>query len=123
MKVLYAGIVGLFCLVVSQPAFGENQQETRSKTSAAYLLTQDTTPVIVQITGVRLQKTAAGLKLILETPNSTLQVADSLNEGNIYIADIANAILKLPEGKEWSADNPTEGITSIRVTQLESNNH
>ncbi len=84
--------------------------------------TQESNPVNIKVTGIKLKPTSDGLEIILETPNGTLQIADTLNDGDIYIADIANAVLALPEEKEFRADNPAQGITSITVTQLESNN-
>ncbi|MEA5573507.1 TonB-dependent receptor domain-containing protein [Calothrix sp. UHCC 0171] len=75
-----------------------------------------------QITAVRLKETPDGVEVILETPNGTLQVTDTINDGNTYIADINNAVLALPEGKEFRVDKPAEGIAAITVTQIESNN-
>ena len=139
----YAGILGIFYLLLSQPAFAEEKQTKidigkekadksvsnilqlsefkRYKTSAAYLLTQEnTTPAIVQITGVRLQQTDNGLQVILETPQGDLSSPTTRTNGNTLIADIQNAVLNLPNGGEFQANNPVETIASITVTQLDN---
>lgn len=147
------GILGIFYLVLSQPAFAEEKQiehhnnidtketsveeETeksisnipqlseikRYKTSASYLLTQEnTTPGIIQITGVRLQQTDNSLEVILETPRGELSQPKTTIDGNTLIADIQNAVLTLPDGGEFQVNNPLEGIVSITVTQLDDNN-
>ncbi len=146
---LYAGITGVFCLVLSQPAFAEEKQtkidiskgkasvEEKTeksilnilqlneikfpKTSADYLLTQEnTTPAITQITGVRSQQTKTGLEVVLETPQGDLLPPTTKIEGNSLIADIQNAVLSLPDGEEFQVNNPVEGIVSITVTQLDN---
>ncbi|AFY99583.1 TonB-dependent receptor domain-containing protein [Calothrix sp. PCC 6303] len=96
-------------------------------TTAQDLLVQsETTPesngTNTKITAVRLKSTSNGLEVILETPSGELKVTDTLNDGNIYIADIDNAVLSLPDGNKFSAKKPAEGIAAITVTQLESNN-
>lgn len=77
-------------------------------------------PVQIQITGVKLQSTKEGVEIILETPQGSLQITNTQTEGNTYIADIDNTILALPTGTEFRAENPTQGIASITVTQLPS---
>jgi iron complex outermembrane receptor protein len=41
--------------------------------------------------------------------------------GNAVIVDLENVILALPDGNEFQAANPTEGIAFVRVTPLASN--
>ena len=143
LKFWYAGILGIFYLALSQPALAEEKQtkidididkasveektENRSnilqlseiqlpKTSASYLLTQEnTTPAIVQITGVRLQQTQTALEVVLETPQGDLSSPTTRIEGNTLIADIPNAVL-IPNGG-FRENNPIEGIASITVAQ------
>ncbi len=138
----YAGILGIFYLLLSQPALAEEKQTKvdigkekadrsvsnilqlsefkRYKTNAAYLLTQEnTTPAIIQITGVRLQQTNNGLEVILDSQGD-LSSPTTKTEGNTLIADIQNAVLSLPNGGEFQANNPGETIASITVTQLDN---
>ncbi|PAX56517.1 TonB-dependent receptor domain-containing protein [Brunnivagina elsteri] len=84
--------------------------------------TSENNPVNTQITAVKIKQTPDGVEIILETPNGTLQVTDTINDGNTYIANINNAVLALPSGKGFRADKPADGIASITVTQIESNN-
>ncbi|MBC1270867.1 TonB-dependent receptor, partial (plasmid) [Trichormus variabilis FSR] len=57
-----------------------------------------------------------------ETPDGEISAPETLQEGNIFIADIPNAILALPEGREFREDTPVDGISYVTVTQEESNN-
>jgi iron complex outermembrane recepter protein len=74
----------------------------------------------VQVTSVRLNSTDTGLEIILETfEGKPLQVDASKfrTEGNSSIADIPNALLALPQGQTFVADNPKADITSVQVQQ------
>jgi iron complex outermembrane recepter protein len=68
----------------------------------------------VQITGVRVEATEAGLQVILETENGTLAVPETRSVGNALIADIANATI----AEEFSQAEPIDGIALVSVTQL-----
>jgi iron complex outermembrane receptor protein len=74
---------------------------------------------IVQVTGVKLNPTGAGLEVILETEAGQLLQAITRTEGKSAIADIENAQLALPSGEEFRAQNPDRGIAEVTVTQLE----
>ncbi|MEG5035158.1 TonB-dependent receptor domain-containing protein [Microcoleus sp. AT3-D2] len=74
---------------------------------------------VVQVTGVKLNPTAAGLEVILETEAGQLLQAITRTEGNSAIADIENAQLVLPSGEEFRVQNPDRGIAEVTVTQLE----
>lgn len=73
---------------------------------------------VVEVRGVRLNSTPTGLEVILETAEGAILQTSTFTEGNALIADIPNAVLALPDGDEFRADNPAEGITSVTVTQL-----
>ena len=89
------------------------------KTSASYLLTQEnTTPAIIQITGVRSQQTSNGLEVVLETLQGDLLTPTTRIDGNTLIADIENAQLNLSDGREFQTKNPLEGIALITVNQI-----
>jgi len=74
---------------------------------------------VVQVTGVRLNRTAAGLEVILQTEAGQLLQAITRTEGKSAIADIENAQLALPSGEEFRAQNPARGIAEVTVSQLE----
>lgn len=99
-----------------------NDFQIPSTTARDLLVQSGQIPTNIQITGVNLQQTSDGLEIILETPNGTLEVTDTFNQGNTFIAEINNAVLALPEGNIYRVDNPADGIASITLTQLESNN-
>lgn len=75
----------------------------------------------VQVRGVRLNPTPDGLEVILETPKGQQLQASTRGEGNSLIADISNAVLALPQGGEFRANNPVAANTSVTVTQLDAN--
>nr|WP_313933845.1 MULTISPECIES: TonB-dependent receptor [Anabaena] len=94
----------------------------RPKTSIQDWLAQESqTAQVLQITGVRLQETEAGLEVVLETLEGELSAPETLVDGNNLIVDIQNAVLALPDQKEFTAKNPAAGITAITVTQQENN--
>ena len=161
---LYVRIAGIFCLILTQPAFAEKNQsdtgisintkdtfapvETRlkkiknqleeaeksisnipqlseiqlPKTSVKDLLAQEkTTPAIIQINAVRLQKIASGLEVVLETSNGELSQPATEVDGKTLVANIQKAVLALPEGNEFQAKNPADGIASVTIAQLNDN--
>ncbi len=74
---------------------------------------------LVQVTGVQINVTAAGLDITLESTGQLTQPSTSV-EGNAVIADIPNATLALPQGDEFQQANPAEGIALVEVTRLSS---
>ncbi|MEL6401401.1 MAG: TonB-dependent receptor [Cyanobacteria bacterium J06626_4] len=73
---------------------------------------------LVQITGVQLEETAAGLQIIFETAEGELTAPSTTVSGNALIAEIPNAVLALPEGDEFQQFEPAEGIALVQVTGL-----
>ncbi|QYO63277.1 TonB-dependent receptor plug domain-containing protein [Leptolyngbya sp. 7M] len=73
-----------------------------------------TPEAIVQITGVRVEATEAGLQVILETADGVLAVPETRSVGNALIADITNATI----AEEFSQATPIEGIALVSVTSL-----
>lgn len=71
-----------------------------------------------QIKDIKLAPTATGLEIILETATGASLEPDIRTEGNVWIAEISNAVLALQNGAEFQAANPAAGIASVRVTQL-----
>ena len=86
--------------------------------------TADSSPIaqveaeVVKVTGVRLNSTGVALEVILETSDGTTLQTSTSTEDNTLIADIPNAVLALPDGDGFRANNPAEGIISVTVTQL-----
>ena len=73
---------------------------------------------LVQITNVRLEETATGLQIILETAEGELTAPTTTVSGNALIAEIPNAVLALLEGNEFQAFEPAGGIALVQVTTL-----
>ncbi|MBW4549535.1 MAG: TonB-dependent siderophore receptor [Aphanocapsa sp. GSE-SYN-MK-11-07L] len=75
---------------------------------------------LIQITAVKLNRTETELEIILETADGKeLQIDASkfATEGNALIADIDNAVLALPDGQAFQAENPAPDIAKITVEQ------
>ncbi|NDJ19826.1 TonB-dependent receptor plug domain-containing protein, partial [Myxacorys almedinensis] len=78
----------------------------------------------VQITQVQLNPTATGLEIVLETQDGKPLQVDATkfrSEGNALIADIPNAVLTLPQGQTFTAENPTVDVTNVQVVQQDIN--
>ncbi len=88
----YLGIAGAAIVLVSESALAQS----------------------AQITGVRLNKTDILLEVILETNGRPKFVTRT--EGKILQVDAIDASLNLPGEREFRAENPFEGIESVRVT-------
>ncbi len=80
--------------------------------------------VTVQVTAVKLERSETGLDIVLETAEGKPLQVDATKfraEGNRLIAEIPNAVLALPEGQAFSAENPTADIASVQVAQQDVN--
>ncbi|MBW4549715.1 MAG: TonB-dependent siderophore receptor [Aphanocapsa sp. GSE-SYN-MK-11-07L] len=74
----------------------------------------------VQVTDVKLEPTATGLEIILETAEGKPLQVDASKfraEGNSLIAEIPDAVLTLPAGQAFIAENPTADIATVQVIQ------
>jgi len=79
----------------------------------------------VQVTDVKLERTNTGLDITLETAEGKPLQVDATkfrSEGNSLIADIPNAVLALPQGQAFTAENPTADIATVQVSQLDAAN-
>ena len=78
----------------------------------------------VQVTNIKLDRTETGLDITLETAEGKPLQIDATKfrrEGNSLIAEIPNAVLALPQGQTFVADNPTADIATVQVVQQDSN--
>jgi len=73
----------------------------------------------VTVTGIDLTPTDAGIQVELQTATATLPAPRTEVVGNAVIIDIPNAVLALPEGAEFFAAEPAEGIALITATTLD----
>jgi len=130
-----SGAAGLALVLMAQPTWadgveGKNnrlpsttpqhhlREMPRPQTSAKDLLVQS---AVVQVVGVKLTPTDAGIEIALETANGQVLQGKTTSEGNNLVINIPNAQLQLPEGREFRQDNPFEGIASVTVTAPTSN--
>lgn len=72
---------------------------------------------LVEITDVQVEETPEGLMLRLET-NGELAIPETSVLGNAAIADLPNAMLRLPEEGEFFVSDPAAGIALVNVTSL-----
>ncbi|MEO1560267.1 MAG: TonB-dependent siderophore receptor [Cyanobacteria bacterium J06632_19] len=76
----------------------------------------------IKVTAVELYQTEAGLEVVLKTPNpKLLKPTKTTTAGNTIVTDIPNAVLELSASKEFLFDNPIQGITQVRVTNVVGN--
>lgn len=97
---------------------------------SAQLMIEETTEVqrqsiisqspVVEVTGVRLNQTERGLEVILETPAGQKLQPLIFPQEKTLIIDILDAVLVLPDKKEFRATNPAEGITEVTVAPLDA---
>ncbi len=92
-------------------------------TAASLLLV--TQPVWAQtstkITEVKLNQVDDGVNLVLKTSDGSRPQVFTTKRGNALVADIINTQLRLPEGNSFRQDNPTDGIASVSIGQLDTN--
>ncbi|NKB17846.1 MAG: TonB-dependent receptor, partial [Pseudanabaena sp. CRU_2_10] len=113
--------------LLTQPVITEDQIDLvgdlqQVPTTIKPLLAQETSSAAIKITGVKVNPTATGVEILLESASRAIPQPVTKREGNTLTADIPNAVLALPEGKEFQSVNPAKGITNVVVTQPDPNN-
>jgi iron complex outermembrane receptor protein len=76
---------------------------------------------VVEITGVSLNPTPGGVDIVLQTANPTTLQSSTSIDGNTLTTEVSNAVLALPSGGDFQAENPGTGIISVRVQQISNN--
>ena len=119
--------LGLALVVMSslvQPTYA-GTQTTKLSTPHSHnlrqLLVQSNNSSVIKVTGVKVTSTDRGIEVILESANPEALKPANKNQNNSYIADIPNAVLELPNGGNFTQNNPAPGIVSITVTQINAN--
>ncbi|MEB3216287.1 MAG: AMIN domain-containing protein, partial [Nostocales cyanobacterium 94392] len=74
-----------------------------------------------KITGVKLDPVEGGVNLVLKTSDGTRPQVFTTKRGNTLVADIINTQLLIPQGNNFRQDNPTDGIASVSMSQLDAN--
>ena len=79
---------------------------------------------VIQVTGIKLNRTAAGVEIILETPTGRqlpFSKMSDRSDRNTLIIDISGVQLALPQGEGFRAEKPATGITLVTASQLNAN--
>ncbi len=74
-----------------------------------------------KITEVKLDQADGGVNLVLKTSDGSRPQVFTTKRGNALVADIINTQLRLPQGSSFRQDNPTDGIDSVSIGQLDAN--
>jgi iron complex outermembrane recepter protein len=134
MRVQLGFLVSLGAIAVSLPAQAEVEKPAispeplllhevdRPATTVKEWMAQ-VEAATVQVTNVRLERTEAGLDIILETAEGKPLQVDASKfraEGNNLVADIPNAVLALPQGQTFGVENPTTDIATVQVVQQDA---
>lgn len=85
------------------------------------LITQPVKADVTQVIGVRIERLATGLRVILETSADPSPQVFSSRYDQTLLIDILNAQLNLAETDEFYQENPAPGITLITVAPLYNN--
>jgi iron complex outermembrane recepter protein len=115
-EIISASLVFSCISLLLQPAVADTKSHHSS--SNTQMMAQQSA---VKVTGVRVNSTEKGIEVLLQTPQAEALQPATKTEANSYIADIPNAVLSLPEGKDFSVTNPVAGIVSVSVTQADAN--
>ncbi|WP_414527942.1 AMIN domain-containing protein [Nodularia chucula] len=91
--------------------------------AAAFVLiaAQPAAAQIAQITGVKLNPANGGVEVVLQTSSGSRPQVFTTQRGNALVSDIINTQLRLPQGNSFRQDNPSAGIASVEVMQLDAN--
>jgi iron complex outermembrane recepter protein len=111
--------VSAILLLLSQPVHAQAKSGV-----IRGLLTQ---AELVKISGVKITPVAEGIEVAIlqergsaneNTTGVTLSSPTARSQGNVSYTDIPNAVLALPDGKEFRVEKPIQGIANISVRQV-----
>ncbi|WGV28523.1 AMIN domain-containing protein [Halotia branconii] len=86
-----------------------------------YLAAQPVSAQITQVNDVQLSPVDGGISVILQTSTGSRPQVFTTKRGNTLVTDIINTQLRLPKGNSFRKDNPSPGIASVEVGQLDAN--
>ena len=76
---------------------------------------------VTEVTDVQVNAQNGGIEVVLETTDGDRPQIFTVSRGNSLVADVINTQLALPSGNGFLENDPAPGISSIAVTQLDSN--
>ncbi|MGJ5674592.1 MAG: TonB-dependent receptor domain-containing protein [Nostochopsis sp.] len=122
------GLAVILAIFVNQQALATTKEDKIPQLSdiqlphtsvKEWLVQQEQSNILV--TQIKLNQTASGFEVILETTASEkLQVTTKI-EGNNFIANIPNAQLRLPSGNTFRQQKPVAGITEVAAINQDAN--
>jgi iron complex outermembrane recepter protein len=119
-------MLGIFPLSIARSAQAQNMSkietisESRSTSPAKTFTKRLAQSPTIQVTGVKINRTNTGVEVVLETAQTGTLQPTATTTGTTAISTVPNAVLALPEGKEFRVENPVAGITSVTVTQSDA---
>jgi len=87
----------------------------------SFVLSQANSPQVVEVKSIQVNSTDRGVEIILETPSGEKLQVSAKTEGNSYVADIANAQLRLPNNESFRQEKPVTGIAEIAAINQNNN--
>jgi type IV pilus assembly protein PilQ len=90
-------------------------------TAFVFLAAQPVWAQITQITDVQLNPVNGGISVVLKTSSGSRPQVFTTKRGKALVADIINTQLRLPQGNSFRQNNPSPGITSVEISQLDAN--
>jgi iron complex outermembrane recepter protein len=107
--------LGLVVVVLTLWSQAAVAQAPRIDTTPAQPQLAQVKTQLINITQVKLQPSGNGIEI-----GADGKIVDSTihNLGKVTYIDVPNAVLALPDGKEFRVENPTPGIAKISVTQV-----
>lgn len=111
-------LMAVLWLIAAQPVWANSTSLSKQSENISQLSSSES---VILVTGVKVNTTDKGVEVILETPQGEQLQVRPKNEGNTYIADIANAQLRLANGNMFRQEKPVAGITEVTVTNEDVN--
>lgn len=95
----YLGMTGAIAVLVARPVLAQ----------------------VVQVTGIEVKQTQAGIDLAVNTADGSKPQISTSTERNTIIANISNAQLNLAGGSQFRSANPATGIAEVTAINLNTN--
>jgi len=90
-------------------------------TAVIGVMAQQVQTPVIQVTGVRLNPTANGINLILETTGDLSSPVSTSSYENTITAEISNSQLSLPQCQIFHQNNLSPEITALTINQTVNN--
>ncbi|MEO0767810.1 MAG: TonB-dependent siderophore receptor [Cyanobacteria bacterium J06649_4] len=123
--VLLTVVLGMLAMITGRPAVaGALESQSNERVPVATTVDEWRAHIaqaeLAEITSITVEEAEQGFTLRFES-SGELAVGEPSVTGNAAIADIPNAVLNLPEGEDFFASNPAEGIALVSVSALPDN--